>query len=267
MEHIGPAPKVPNFPVLFWKLPWVETLESTHMKLHSGLGGGGPVKLHFPKTFKGQPESSCTHHHRPTPTPVWQSHAISAQFATKKLYKNHTLWLKHNTADCWCIFRDNCKSYFRIFWFAGSWTYLAWRQILIRVRCFSGSSTKSLLAREDPSFLLSSSSSQFFCSLVLFSKSFLGPIGKLNSDTSERDNFEVQRHFLFKLFPTISSGSHFEALWSESDWSVSGGWSNQYQYHICCNICLLFKSQSISVIVMELEQVRSKHHLLSILET
>ena len=38
-----------------------------------------------------------------------------------------------------------------------------------------------------------------------------------------------------------------------------GGWSNQYQYH-SCNICLLFKSQSISVIVIELEQVRSKRH-------
>ena len=29
----------------------------------------------------------------------------------------------------------------------------------------------------------------------LFSKSFLGPIGKLYSHSSERDNFEVQRHF------------------------------------------------------------------------
>ena len=49
---------------------------------------------------------------QPAPAPVWQSHAIFGAICDKKTVKIK-LWLEHNAGRC--IFRDNCKSYFRHF--------------------------------------------------------------------------------------------------------------------------------------------------------
>ena len=64
------------------------------MKMHSA----GPVKLHFPKTFPLLSTKVNLNQAAPTSsaTPLWQSHAISAQFATKSV--KILLWLEHNAA-------------------------------------------------------------------------------------------------------------------------------------------------------------------------
>ena len=68
-------------------------IEHTHMKMHSA----GPVKLHFPKTFPLLSTKVNLNQAAPTSaTPLWQSHAISAQFATKSV--KILLWLEHNAA-------------------------------------------------------------------------------------------------------------------------------------------------------------------------
>ena len=84
---------------------------------------------------------------QPAPAPVWQSHAIFGAICDKKTVKIK-LWLEHNAGRC--IFRDNCKSYFRIFCFAPSWTYLAWKLLLIRVYAFQALQQNLFWAKRTP---------------------------------------------------------------------------------------------------------------------
>ena len=110
----------------------METLWSAHTYEPALRRRRTAVKLHsssknFPKVNLNQPAPSL---------------AKSRNFCAicdKKTVKIK-LWLEHNAAAGWLVHilysEIIATSYFRIFWFAASWTYLAWKQLLIRVSAF-----------------------------------------------------------------------------------------------------------------------------------